>query len=156
MRTAFCAAISIVMACTKESPPPPSPVQAVSVAPQTTGSPNEPALLLGTPKGGEPGGDVQRVKIADDEPDAAWRPPKDRCPEGITEMISVHVPLGQTMGLAPGARPVSARGTDADSADVIYDRGKRTVQVVARKYGLVFVTVERDSKCTLYGINTGY
>jgi hypothetical protein len=144
-----------VVGCAKPEPSQPTPIQSVSVAPQTTGSPNEPTLLLGAPKPVD-GADVERVKVKEDQPDAAWKPPKEQCPDGITEMISVHVPLGQTMALAPGAAPVSALGSNPDAADVTYDRGKKTVQVVARKYGLVFITVERERKCTLYGVSTGY
>jgi len=148
--------LTFAPACAKPEPTQPSPVQAVSVSPQGTGSPNEPTLLLGTPKPAEPGGDLEQVKIRDEQPEAAWKPPKERCPDGITEMMSVHVPIGQTMDLAPGVTPVSALGTNPDTAVVIFDRGKQTVQVTARKYGLVFVTVQRDAKCTLYGVSTGY
>jgi hypothetical protein len=145
----------LLLGCAKPEPAQPTPIQSVSVAPQTTGSPNEPALLLGTPAPVDPTG-VERVKVKDEQPDAAWKPPRERCPDGIVEMMSVHVPLGQTMELAPGAAPVSALGSNPDAADVTYDRGKKIVQVTARKYGLVFVTVERDGKCTLYGVSTGY
>lgn len=152
-------ALVVLTSCGKTEPAPASPVEAVSVAPQTTGSPNEPTLLLGSAKPIDIG-DVEHVKVKEEQPDAAWKPPKERCPEGIRELMSVHVPLGQTMALDPGATPVSALGTSADVADVTFDRGKKIVQVTARKYGLVYVTVvrERDGvrSCTLYGVNTGY
>jgi hypothetical protein len=135
-----------------------SPVQSVSVAPHSTGSPNEPTLLLGTPKSVEPrgdSGDVEHVKVKDEQPDASWKPPKDRCPDGVTEMIAVHVALGDAMELAPGASAVSALGT-SEAVDVVYDRTRRVVQITARKYGLVFVLTERGGKCTWYGVNAGY
>lgn len=145
----------LVVACCKPETSPATPIEAVSIAPQTTGSPNEPTLLLGMPTPPEAGG-VERVRVLDGEPDSAWKPPKDRCPDGITELMSVHVPLGQTMILPPGASPVVASSNHPAAADVTFDHGKKIVQVVARQYGLVYVTVERAKKCTLYGVSTGY
>lgn len=143
-------------ACTKSTPASSTPVTEVSVAPQSTGSPNEPVLLVGPKTPAEPFGDVERVRVAGDRPGADWRPPRDRCPDGITEMIAVHVPLGDAMELAPGARPVLALGDKPDSVDVLFDRKKGVVRVAARRYGLVYVLVERDERCTFYGVNAGY
>ena len=131
-----------------------SPVQSVSVAPQSTGSPNEPTLLLGAPQPIE-SPDIEHMKVKDEELDASFRPPKERCPDGITEMIAVHLALGETMELAPGASPVSALGR-SQSVDVVYDRSRHVVQITAKKYGLVFVLTERDRHCTWYGVNAGY
>lgn len=144
----------LLLGCAK--PQPVSAVDAVSVAPQSTGSPtNEPTLLLGTPKPIEPG-DVERVKVKDEQPDANWKPPKDRCPDGVTEMMAVHVALGDSIELAPGATPVAATSGTPDAADVIYDRTRKIVRITARKYGLVFVLTEQGRRCTWYGVNAGY
>lgn len=144
--------------CGKPDPaqPAPTPVQSVSVAPHGTGSPNEPVLLVGPRKPIDPsGGDVERVEVKDGEPDASFKPPKDRCPNGVTEMIAVHVPLGETMELAPGAKPVSALG-NKEAVTIVYDRSRGLVRITARKYGLVFVLTERDRQCAWYGVNSGY
>lgn len=146
-------------ACARSSAPPPesnNAIRGVSVAPQSTGSPNEPVLLVGPKTPPEPAGDVERVKVAEERPGADWRPPRDRCPEGVTEMMAVHVPLGDAMELAPGASPVLALGAKPDSVDVLFDHEKNVVRVVARKYGLAYVLVERDKRCTLYGVSSGY
>jgi hypothetical protein len=149
----------LLLGCAKSEPAQPaaSPVQSVSVAPQSTGSPNEPTLLLGTPKSTPPreAGDVEHVKVKDGAPDASFQPPKDRCPDGVTEMIAVHLALGEAMELAPGASPVSALG-GSDAVDVIYDRSRQIVRIRAEKHGLVFVLTERSGKCTWYGVNAGY
>jgi hypothetical protein len=147
-----------LVGCAKPEPaqPTPTPLQSVSVAPQSTGSPNEPVLLVGPQKRIDPtSADVERVKVTDGAPDASFSPPKDRCPDGISEMIAVHVALGETMELAPGAMAVSARGS-SEAVDVVYDRTRKIVQITARKYGLVFVLTERDRRCTWYGVNSGY
>jgi hypothetical protein len=147
-----------LLGCAKPEPtqPTPTPVDAVSVAPQSTGSPNEPVLLVGPQKPMDPnGGDVERVMVKDGEPDASFQPPKDRCPEGVTEMIAVHIALGESMELAPGADPVSALGR-SEAVDVVYDRSRKIVRITARRYGLVFVLTERSRRCTWYGVNSGY
>ena len=147
----------LLVGCAKaetQSAAQPTPVQSVSVAPQSTGSPNEPVLLLGGQKPIE-SGDVERVRIKDEQPDASWKPPKDRCPDGLTEMIAVHVAINESMELAPGAGPVSALGS-SEAVDVVYDRSRRIVRITAKKYGLVFVLTERDGRCTWYGVNSGY
>lgn len=147
----------LLLACAKPEATQPSnvsPVQSVSVAPQSTGSPNEPTLLLGAPQPIE-SPEIERVKVKDEELDAGFRPPKERCPDGVTEMIAVHLALGETMELAPGASPLSALGS-SQSVDVVYDRSRRIVRVTAKKYGLVFVLTERDRRCTWYGVNSGY
>lgn len=149
----------VLVACAKPEaaqPSTPSPVTSVSVAPQSTGSPDEPALLVGPAPTAEPPGDVERVKVQDERPDAGWKPPKDRCPEGVTEMMAVHLPLRESMELAAGATPISALGSTPDAVDVIFDRKRQIVRVTAQKYGLVFVLVERAHKCTLYGVGSGY
>lgn len=148
----------LLIGCGTAQHPQPTPVQSVSVAPQSTGSPNEPVLLVGPqPKAFEPsgGGDIERVKVTDAQLDASWKPPKDRCPEGVTEMIAVHVPIGETMELAPGAAPVSALGGN-DAVDVMFYRTRKIVRIIAKKQGLVFVLTERERKCTWYGVNSGY
>jgi hypothetical protein len=60
------------------------------------------------------------------------------------------------MELQPGAAPVVALGAKPDSVEVIFDRTRRVVSVTARKFGLVYVLVERDHKCTFYGVTSGY
>lgn len=154
MRRLF--ALLAVAACARPAHQP-NLVAEVSVAPQATASPDEPVLLLGKAKpADEPAGGLERVKVTNEEPDAAWKPPKDRCPDGIGELVSVHVPLGQAMALAAGAAPVSALGRHPDVADLSYDPAKKTIHVTARKYGSVYLTVVRDGKCILYGVSTGY
>ena len=144
-------------ACARAEPAPQTPrIDTVSVAPQGSGSPNEPVLLVGPQREADPPGDVERVRVIEDRPDASWRPPKDRCPDGVTEMMAAHVPLGDAMELAPGASPVVALGARPDAVDVVFDRGKRTVRVIAKKYGLVYVLVERDKRCIFYGVSAGY
>ena len=128
----------------------------LSVAPQSTGSPNEPVLLVGPQRPPEPRGSFERVPVAEERPDASLRPPKDRCPEGLTELIAVHLPLGDAMELAAGVSPVRALGDDPGVVDVLFDPRAKVVRVVAKKYGLVYVLVSRDAKCTLYAVNSGY
>jgi hypothetical protein len=101
-------------------------------------------------------GDVERVKVSPERPDLSWQPPKDRCPEGVNEMMSAHLPLGDAMELAPGASPVLALGEQPDAVEVVFDRGKKVVRVIARKFGLVYVLVERENRCTFYGVSSGY
>lgn len=136
----------------------PSPVEAVSVAPHSTGSPNEPTLLLGPQKPIDSAA-VERVKVKDEAPDASFLPPRDRCPDGVTEMIAVHLALGESMEIAQGASPVAALASalgGSEAIDVVYDRTRKIVRVTAKKYGLVFVLTERDHRCTWYGVNSGY
>lgn len=143
-------------ACASSAPPPPDPVKAVSVAPHSTGSPNEPVLLVAPKTPPEPPGDLERVKVAEERPGSDWHAPRDRCPDGVTEMMAVHLPLGDAMELAPGATPVLALGAKPDAVDVLFDREKNVVRVLARKYGLVYVLVEREKRCTFFGVNAGY
>jgi len=146
----------VVFGCAKSDPPVANPVQSVSVAPQGSGSPNEPVLVVGPTSPADPPGDVERVKVSDERPDVSWHPPKDRCPEGVNEMMAAHVPLGDSMELQAGATPVLALGAKPDSVEVIFDRSRKTVRVTARKFGLVYVLVERDHRCTFYGVTSGY
>jgi hypothetical protein len=151
------ATLSIALvACARNSAPPPTPIESVSVAPQSTGSPNEPALLVGPQKQADPPGDLERVRVSEERPESDWKPPKDRCPEGITEMMAVHVPLGDAMELSPGASPVLAMGAKPDAVDVLFDPARKVVRVVAKTYGLVYVLVKRDKSCTFYGVSSGY
>lgn len=146
----------LLLGCTRPEPARPTAIQAVSVAPQSTGSPNEPTLLLGKPLPVASPGDTERVKVSADEPDATFKPPPERCPEGINEMMSTHLRLGETMELASGASPVFARGGSPDAIEITFDRSAQIVRATARANGLVFLVVARDRKCTLYGINGGY
>lgn len=159
MSRAFVLLVCAAAAACAESAPPQraaSAVKEVSVAPQSTGSTNEPVLIVGSKPLPDPPGDVERIKVAEEQPGSDWHAPRERCPDGVTEMIAAHVALGDAMELAPGAWPVLALGAKPDAVEVLFDRGRRVVRVVAKKYGLVYVLVEREKKCTFYGVNAGY
>lgn len=150
----------LLASCASETarPAQPTPIQSVSVAPQSTTSPNDPVLLVGPQKPLEAAapGDIERVPVKAEEPDARWKPPKEVCPNGIGEMMSVHLKIGETMELPAGARPVSALGSNPDAIEVVFDRGRKIVRLTARKYGLVFVLTARDNECIWYGVSGGY
>lgn len=152
-RAAF--ALCALSACAKTATPvgSPNPIESVTMTPHSSSSPNDPVLLVG-PSASE--GAFERVEVTRGRPEADFRPPKDRCPDGITELDATHVPLGQTIALAPGASPVTAMGADPEALEVTFDPERKLMRMRAKKQGLVYVVVVRDGRCTLYGVNAGY
>lgn len=145
--------LAALVACARAAAPPPSPVERVTAAPASSPQPSDPVLVLG--RAPSPIA-ADRIPVKDGGPAADWKPPKDRCPDGIRELVAVHVPLGDAMELAPGASPVVALGQDPEAVDVLFDRARGVVRVAAKKYGLVYVLVEREKLCTFYGVSAGY
>jgi len=136
-------ALLALAACAAKPQPAPAPAVTTSV-------PLPPPVI------DVPDPNVEKVPIIFDRPAIDWKPPKDNCPTGVDEFLSAHVKLGEKLELGKDIVPVLAMGPP-EILDVLFDRHKKTVTVVARKMGLVYVLyVNEASRCSFVGVSSGY